>query len=322
MAEPVRVAPFDAHNRALVENVHPPGWKNPTPRGRYDLVVVGAGSAGLITSGVAASLGARVALVERFLLGGDCLNVGCVPSKAVIRAARLAEEARRARRVLGYGPADDARPGFAAAFERMRAVRARISEADSAARYRDEFGVEVFLGDGRFTGPDRLEVGGAELRFRRAVIATGGRPAAPPIPGLAEADPLDNESVFDLTERPARLAVIGAGPIGCELAQAFRRLGSEVHLLERAGQILTREDRDAAGIVEAALRRDGVALVPECGIVRVEREGDVRRLHLRDAQGATRTLEVDRILVGAGRAPNVEGLGLEAAGVEADPREG
>jgi pyruvate/2-oxoglutarate dehydrogenase complex dihydrolipoamide dehydrogenase (E3) component len=245
-----------------------------------------------------------------------------VPSKAVIRASRLAQEARRARSLLRYGPEEDARPDFAAAFARMRQVRARISHEDAAARYRDEFGVDVFLGEARFTGPDRLRVEESELRFRRAVIATGGRPARPPVPGLAEAGYLDNESVFTLTERPQRLAVIGAGPIGCELAQAFRRLGSEVYLLERADRILTREDPDAAGIVEASLRRDGVEIVAGCTVEQVERHGETRRLQLRCAGGEPRVLEVDRILVGAGRAPNVEGLGLDVAGVEADARDG
>jgi len=321
MNRSVRLLPDDAPNRALLANVHPPDWKNPTPTGPYDLVVVGAGTAGLITAAVASSLGARVALVERHLLGGDCLNVGCVPSKAVLRAAHLTEEARRARRLLGYGPEPDARPDFGAAFARMREVRARISEDDSAARYSSEFGVDVHLGEARFTDPRSLEVGGASLAFRRAVIATGARAAAPPIPGLAEAEPLDNESVFELTERPARLAVLGGGPIGCELAQAFRRLGSEVTLLERAEQLLTREDPDAAAVVQEALVRDGVTLRLGASLERVETQGAVKRLHLKDGGGAT-SLEVDAILVGAGRAPNVEGLGLEEAGVRFDPREG
>lgn len=322
MAAPVRLLPDDASNRALLANVHPPGWKNPTPAGPYDLAVVGAGTAGLITAAVASSLGARVALVERHLLGGDCLNVGCVPSKAVLRAARLAEEARRSRRLLGYGPEPGALPDFGAAFARMREVRARISEDDSAARYTDEFGVDVHLGAARFTGPRSLEVEGVGLAFRRAVIATGARAAVPPIPGLAEAEPLDNESVFSLTERPARLAVLGGGPIGCELAQAFRRLGSEVTLVERADQLLTREDPDAAAVVQEALAQDGVTLRLGASLERVETRGALRRLHLRDADGAAHALEVDAVLVGAGRAPNVEGMGLEAAGVRFDAREG
>lgn len=320
MQEPVRVLPDDAHNRALVAHVHPPDWVNPVPAGRYNLVVLGAGTAGLITSLVASSLGARVALVERHLMGGDCLNVGCVPSKAVIRAARRVHEARAAAE-LGLGVPAERLPDFGAAMERMRRIRARISHEDSAARYRDEFGIDVYLGRARFTGPEAVDVEGTALRFKKAVVATGARATAPPVEGLAEAGYLTNETVFELTERPRRLAVIGAGPIGCELAQSFQRLGSRVTLIEMAPQVLVREDREAAGIVQAALERDGVELVLGASLRKVERKGEEKVLHVgrgeRDEQ-----LVVDEILVGAGRAPNVEGLGLEAAGVALDPRRG
>lgn len=320
MQAPLRIPPDDAHNRLLVDNVHPPGWANPTPEGRYNLVVVGAGTAGLITSLLASSLGARVALVERHLMGGDCLNVGCVPSKAVIRAARRVHEARAARE-LGLALPEDWRPDFGAAMERMRRIRARISHEDAAARYRDEFGIDVYLGEARFTGPTTLEVEGAELRFRKAVIATGARASAPPVPGLAEAGYLTNETVFELTERPGRLAVIGGGPIGCELAQSFQRLGSRVTLVELSPQVLVREDPDAAEIVQHALARDGVELLLGATLRKVERKGDEKVLHVSvgDWEGQ---LVVDQILVGTGRAPNVEGLGLEAAGVDFDPRQG
>jgi pyruvate/2-oxoglutarate dehydrogenase complex dihydrolipoamide dehydrogenase (E3) component len=320
MPERVHVLPHDPHNEALVANVHPADWVNPTPAGRYNLVVIGAGTAGLITSLVASSLGARVALVERHLMGGDCLNVGCVPSKSVIRAARRVHEARAADE-LGLGVPEERLPDFGAAMERMRRIRARISHEDSAARYAQEFGVDVYLGQARFTGPGIIEVDGTELRFKKAVIATGARAAAPPVEGLAESGYLTNETVFELTERPKRLAVIGAGPIGCELAQAFQRLGSRVTLLEMGRQVLAREDPDAAEIVQGALAREGVELVLGASIRKVERKGDEKVLHVsvgeRDEQ-----LVVDEILVGAGRAPNVEGLGLENVGVEFDPRRG
>ncbi len=280
MPDPVFVLPRDRHNEELVANVHPADWTNPKPSGRYNLVVIGGGTAGLITSLVASSLGARVALVERHLLGGDCLNVGCVPSKAVIRAARRVHEARMARE-LGLGVAPNLLPDFGAAMERMRRIRARISHDDSAARYRNEFGVDVFLGNARFTGPGTVDVDGTALRFKKAVIATGARATAPPIEGLAEAGYLTNETVFELTERPKRLAVIGAGPIGCELAQAFSRLGSRVSLLEFAPQILTREDPDAAEIVQNVLVREGVELVLGAAIRKVERKGDEKRPPLR-----------------------------------------
>jgi len=319
--DPIRIEPFDEWNERLVENVHPSSWQNPTPEGRYNLVIVGAGTGGLITALIASSLGARVALVERHLMGGDCLNVGCVPSKAVIRGAQRIHEAREA---AGLGmPATDADLGdFGEVMRRMREIRARISEEDSAERYSEEFGIDVFLGDARFVAEGRVEVAGQTLEFSKAVIATGARAIAPPVPGLEEAGYLDNETVFGLTERPRRLAVIGAGPIGCELAQAFARLGSRVSILERMDQILTREDPDAAKIVQDAMIREGVDMVFGCKIERVERRGDERVLHLAGADGTLRELVVDEILVGAGRAPNVEDLGLETVGVDFDPRDG
>ncbi len=320
MPEPVRVLPRDAHNATLVANVHPADWVNPTPAGRYNLVVIGAGTAGLITSLVASSLGARVALVERHLLGGDCLNVGCVPSKSVIRAARRVHEVRAARE-LGLGVPDERLPDFAAAMERMRRIRARISHEDSAARYTQEFGVDVYLGQARFKGPGTVDVDGTELRFRKAVIATGARATAPPIEGLSDAGYLTNETVFELTERPKRLAVIGAGPIGCELAQSFQRLGSQVTLLEVAPQILIREDPDAAEIVKAALEREGVELLLGADIRKVERKGDEKVLHVA-SEDRDRQVVVDEIVIGAGRVPNLEGLGLETVGVDSDPRRG
>jgi len=312
------LAPADAWNRALLESVHPPGWRNPTPAPRYDLVVLGGGTAGLVSAIVSAGLGARVALVEKALLGGDCLNVGCVPSKTLIRAARAAADARAATQLgVRAGPVE---VDFAAVMERVRRVRAEIAPHDSAQRYAG-LGVDVFLGHGRFTGRDALEVGGASLRFKRAVVATGARAAPPAIPGLAEAGFLTNETVFSLVERPARLAVIGAGPIGCELAQAFQRLGSRVTLIEVAEQVLIREDPDAAALVRAALERDGVEIVLGAKLERVERRAGAKALVVATPTG-TRELAADEILVGIGRAPNVEDLGLERAGVAFQPGRG
>jgi pyruvate/2-oxoglutarate dehydrogenase complex dihydrolipoamide dehydrogenase (E3) component len=310
--------PVDENDRRTLENVHPSTWVNPQPSGRYNLVAIGAGAAGLISSGVAAGLGAKAALIERALLGGDCLNVGCVPSKGVIRAARFVAEARRAQKEIGLALAPGAEADFAAAMTRMRRVRAQISHEDAAARYRDQLGVDVYLGEARFTGRDELLVDGRRLRFARAVITTGARAAAPPIPGLAEAGYLTNESVFDLTARPARLGVIGAGPIGCELAQAFRRLGSEVVVIHADAHLLPREDADAAAIVERRFAEEGIRVVNGATLARVSRRGDARVLHFSRAGGAEEEALVDAILVGVGRAPNVEGLGLEAAGVAYD----
>ncbi len=319
MSEPVRIEPWDAINQRLVAQVHPLDWVNPEPASRYNLVVVGAGTAGLVSAVVAAGLGARVALVERHLMGGDCLNVGCVPSKTLIRSARAAADVRDAAR-FGVQAPKDVEVDFGEVMRRVREVRAGIAPHDSAARYR-ELGVDVFLGEGCFTGPDRLEVAGSTLRFSRAVIATGARAVPLPIEGLEDAGYRTNEDIFELTERPARLAVIGAGPIGCELAQSFARLGSQVSLLEMAPQVLTREDADAAAIIASALRRDGVNLITGASIGRVEAVDAVRRIHL-ERDGAAEWLDVDEILVGVGRAPNVDGLGLESAGVEYDSRQG
>jgi len=376
---PVDLPPMDAHNRRLIAAVHPGDWVNPVPAGRYNLVVIGAGTAGLVCAAGAAGLGAKVALIERHLMGGDCLNVGCVPSKALLAAAHAAADVRRAAR-FGVHVGGDVHVDFPAVMERLRRLRADIAPNDGAARFRD-LGVDVFLGSGRFTGRDRVEVvsgasgagpagaadaygasrassasrtsrasGAAttELRFARAVIATGARAALPPIPGLAESGALTNETVFSLTELPARLAVLGGGPIGCELAQAFARFGSRVTLLETGPQVLGREDPDAAALVVASLQRDGVTLQLGCRTERVERRGAEVVLTLGAASspsgdaaggvrgaGATlnassraagappsRELVVDALLVGVGRAPNVEGLGLEAADVAFDPRVG
>ena len=312
---PLALAPRDTHNEQLAANVHPPDWENPKPGGRYNMVVVGAGTAGLVTAVGAVGLGAKVALIERSLLGGDCLNVGCVPSKALIRAARAAAAVRAGGR-FGVTVTGEVNVDFPAVMERMRSLRAGISHHDSVKRMTD-LGIDVYLGQGRFNGPDTIEVDGASLEFSRACIATGARASAPPIEGLEEAGYLTNETVFSLTVLPRRLAVIGAGPIGCELAQTFARFGSQVTLLESRRQILGREDQDAARIVEAALRRDGVDIKYGVRASAVRRDG-ADKVVVIEGEGGGGELRVDEILVGVGRAPNVDGLGLETAGVAYD----
>ncbi len=319
MTDAIRVEPMDEHNRSLVENVHPPDWANPEPAPRYNLVVIGAGTAGLVTAIGAAGLGAKVALVEKHLLGGDCLNVGCVPSKCLIRSSRAAAEVRNAAE-FGVRVPDGVEVDFAAVMKRMRRVRSSISPNDSAERCRS-LGVDVFFGEGRFSGPDTVEVAGATLRFKKAVITAGARAVRPRVEGIDEAGYLTNETVFSLTERPARLAVLGAGPIGCELAQALQRLGSQVTIIERRGQILTREDPDAARIVEEAFRRDGVSLRLNTKPVRATGAAEGKRIHVTTGDGDD-VIIADEILIGVGRQPNVEGLDLEGVGVEYDPREG
>ncbi len=318
MNDPAAIAPMDEFNRQLLENVRPPDWVNPTPAGRYNLVVIGAGTAGLVTSAVAAALGAKVALIERHLMGGDCLNVGCVPSKGVIRASRAWAAVKQARQ-FGLAP-DDAGADFGTAMARMRKLRARISHVDSARRYAG-LGVDVFLGDGRFTGARTIAVGDATLEFVNATICTGARAAAPPIPGLEQAGYLTNETVFSLTQLPPRLAVIGAGPIGCEMAQSFARFGSRVSLIERGAHILPREDAEAAGIVQTHMERDGVSFVFDAAITGVESRGEEKVVRY-DRHGGRHEIAVDEILVGVGRAPNVEHLELDTVGVEFDGRTG
>ena len=313
----VAVEPWDEHNQALVGNVHPGDWINPEPADRYNLVVIGAGTAGLVTAAGAAGLGARVALVERGLMGGDCLNTGCVPSKALIRAALAWADVRNARS-YGVKVPTGSTVDFPAVMDRMRRLRADISRNDSTRRFRD-LGVDVFLGEGRFAGPDTVEVAGKILRFKKAVIATGARAAAPPIPGLADTGYLTNETVFGLTELPRRLGVIGAGPMGCELAQAFARFGSQVYLVEAQHGILPNEDRDAAEIVLQSLLRDGITLLCCGGDLKVAKAAEGKRLSV-DSHGQHYDIPVDEILVGVGRRPNVEGLGLDAAGVAAEKR--
>ncbi len=306
--------PRDEHNRHLESQVHPPGHVNPKPSGRYHLVVVGAGTAGLVTAAGAAGMGARVALVERGLMGGDCLNVGCVPSKAIIAAARAAAAARRAAE-FGVKGAEAVEVDFAAAMERMRRLRAGISRHDSVKRF-TELGIDVYLGQASFLDSSTVEVEGRKLEFKRAVIATGARAAAPPIEGLDGIDYLTNETLFSLTELPRSLGVVGAGPIGCEMAQAFARLGSEVRLVEAMPGILGREDPDAAALVAASLKRDGVELLC-CGKdLRLAPNGGGSARMTVESESRGYHWSVDRMLVAVGRAPNVEGLGLEAVGVD------
>ena len=302
----------DEHDRRLIENCHPPRWANPVPAARYNLVVIGAGTAGLVSAAGAAGLGAKVALIERNLLGGDCLNVGCVPSKGMIRAARAAHDARDASR-FGVEIACEPQVAFAGAMERMRKLRAAISDHDSAERFR-KLGVDVFIGSARFAGPSSIDVDGKRLRFNRAVIASGARAAELPVPGLVEAGYLTNETVFTLTELPRRIVVIGAGPIGCELAQAFARFGSKATLLTDGAEILPREDRDAARIVRKRMEQDGVGIVTGARIQRAAKNGHEKILTA-TIEEVTTDLRCDAILVAVGRTPNLEGLELEAAGI-------
>ncbi len=295
----VTLLPADAHNQRTINQGHPPNWQNP-PGGNYDLVVLGGGPAGLIAALTAAVGGHRVAMTEKLLTGGTCVNFGCTPSKALIRCARAVHEARRGADFafrLNTPPQVD----FAKVMERVRRIRS-MSSAGDAVQLVAGAGVDVYLGHTRFT------VDGRELRFNKAVLATGSRPAAPTIEGLREGEYLNNESVFSLTELPRRLVVLGGGPMGSELAQAFRLLGSEVDLVHSRNNLLPKDQPEAGEVLRRRLERDGIRLHLGFRAVLAAKG----RLTVR-GQAETRELEYDALLLGIGPKANVDDLGLEAA---------
>lgn len=315
------------HDRKLIAHVRPVDWVNPTvPSTPYHLAILGGGPAGLVAASFAAGLGVRVALIEAQLLGGDCLNHGCVPSKALLHTARIAA-------TLNTAPSHGLiLPGgveinFPVVMDRMRRLRAHIAPHDSAARFRD-LGVDVFLGRGTFSSPNHIRVGEQSLQFKHAIIATGTRPRIPDIPGVTTETCLTNESIFNLTERPARLAILGAGPIGCELAQCFQRLGSQVTLVHRGPRILEREDPMASDVLEESMAADGVTIQLNTKVLRITHHGATHQLYLSSIPAnqaparhpsvadSTQVLEVDAILIATGRTPNVDQLNLDGIGID------
>ncbi len=279
----------------------------------FDLCVIGGGAGGLVVAAGGAALGAKVVLVEKHRLGGDCLWTGCVPSKALLHAAKVAHLARTA---AAYGlPGHAPKIDIGQVMLRVNSVIQTIEVNDSPERFRG-MGIEVIFGAGHFTNPYTFEVDGRALRAKNFVIATGSRPAAPPVEGLDRVPYLTNENVFELREAVPRLLVLGGGPIGVELAQAFARLGSEVSLVQRGPQLLPVEDRDVAAVVETRLRAEGVNLHLNSDALRVGGEAGDIRLTLKDATGAEITLRGTHLLIATGRRANSESLGLEAAGVE------
>jgi pyruvate/2-oxoglutarate dehydrogenase complex dihydrolipoamide dehydrogenase (E3) component len=309
------VAPDDVHNRRLIQNLHPPDWVNPTLTGRYNLVVIGAGTAGLVSSAGGAALGAKVALIERHLMGGDCTNYGCVPSKAIIRSARAAYAVREASS-FGISAKNGNPANFSCVMERMRRLRAQISANDSVERF-SKLGAEVYLGDAKFVGKNEIDVDGQRLSFSKAIIATGARAAELNLPGFQESGYFTNETIFSLEELPKAFLVIGGGPIGCELAQTFRRFGSEVTLLSRGKRLLPRDDTDAAEILKRRFEREGIRLIFGAKLLRAERENGVRQVTFDRGRGEEKVL-ASEILLAVGRQPNLDGLNTEAAGVKSD----
>lgn len=285
--------------------------------GIYNAVVIGAGTAGLVTAAGTAGLGGRVALIERHKMGGDCLNFGCVPSKALIASTRAIHNVRRAEQ-FGLHPMEPSFD-FRKVFERMRARRARIEPNDSVDRF-ESLGVDVFLGEARFVSPNEVEVDGQRLHARRFVIATGRRAGIPPISGIEDVPYFTNETIFDtLDDRPDRLVIIGGGPIGCELGQVFNRLGVETTIVEFLPQIMGKEDEDVATFVQKRLEGEGVRVMTNTGIQMAEmQDGSIRLVGERKERGKTEDVSIstDTLLIAAGRVPNVEGMNLDAAGVE------
>jgi len=281
----------------------------------FDIVVIGGGAGGLVVAAGGAALGAKIAVVEKHKLGGDCLWYGCVPSKTLLKSAHVAHSMRHAER-WALTPAEP-RPDLARVMERVAGVIKGIEPNDSPERFRG-LGVEVIFGDGRFVGSDAFEVGGRRLTAKSFVIATGSRPAVPKLPGLDTTPFLTNETVFDLREPVPSLVVIGAGPIGCEMAQAFRRLGSEVTVIDLAPQILPREDPDLAAVVFKALETEGIRYHLGASVLGFGgRKGDIR-VSARLADGTPTEIIGSHLLLAMGRVANVDGLGLDAAGVALD----
>ncbi|MEO8753581.1 MAG: mercuric reductase [Casimicrobiaceae bacterium] len=313
-----------ARTRGGTVNPHPPAQqpevgKIPGRDGTYELLIVGAGPAGLMAARNAAAAGARVALIESHHIGGNSRYEGCIPSKTIIRSAQLFADMRNAQSYGALAPVE-VTVDFATVMERMRRVRDRILRVDSPTRLRAE-GIDLHVGRARFVGADAVDVDGMRLTFRKALIATGSRPLLPDIEGLAESGFLTNETVFELTALPPSLLIIGGGPLGCELAQAFARMGCRTLISHREPLFLPKEERDAAQMVSHALAHDGVEIHLNCTVVAVRLEGGRKHITM-VTEGNRSTTVVDEILTGIGRRPAVQGLALERAGVDYDEEGG
>jgi pyruvate/2-oxoglutarate dehydrogenase complex dihydrolipoamide dehydrogenase (E3) component len=304
-----------ADRAALIRRVRPQDWSNPRPREIYDLVVVGAGPAGIEAAQYARRLGLTVALVERNQLGGDSLNAGSIPSKTLIRSARLCAQIRDADEFAVSSP-EELKLNFAALKARMMRVRARIAEYHAVDRLQHD-GVEIFFGEAQFSSPAALSLGTTLLQFKKAIVATGARPHPPNFPGLDEVGYRTSTNIFDMPELPQRLAVIGGGPLGCELAQAFCRLGSGVTIIQNDPKFLPREERDAAELLSESMARDGVDIMLNTTVVGAHAENGTKFV---DGQNYDKKISVpaDEILLSIGRLPNVESLGLKKAGIDCD----
>ena len=299
-------------DQQLLDHVKPQSWPAPKTQGKYNLVVIGAGSAGLVTAAGAAGLGAKVALIEKDRMGGDCLNFGCVPSKALLHAAHSIHQAQYTKDA-GFADFDSPRPNFVKAMERMRQIRAQIAPHDSAARFRD-LGVDVYLGAASFSDAQTIEVQGQKLKFARAVIATGRSPYTPDIEGLSEVQYDTNETIFGWTALPQKIAILGTGPIGCELAQVLSRFGAEVHMLSRGKQLLPVEDPEASEILKQQFLKEKIQITLGAKITKVEQTGKGKQLTYQ-YQGEQKCIHCDALIIATGRQAKLDGMGLDKAGI-------
>jgi len=308
---------LDEHNVKLLDHVRPTKWIDPAPEGKYNLIAIGGGAGGLVSSIGCGILGGRAAVIERLFLGGDCLNTGCVPSKAILKSAKIAHEVKNA---AAYGVnVSGVEVDFTKVMGRVRERRAAIAPHDAAKRFADQYGVDVYFGDAKFIDKNTIEVNGQRLQFAKCCIATGGRPRIPNIPGIKDIRYFTSENVFNITEKPENMVIIGAGPIGCELAQAFQRLGVQVTILMQSFKFLPREDPDAADIVERSLVKDGVNFFKGVKIRGVRKNGSVSSdciVEITTHAGENVDLPANALLIAAGRVPNIENMGLEEANVK------
>ncbi len=292
----------------------------------YDLIVIGGGSAGLVAAGGSAILGARVALIEKNLLGGDCLYTGCVPSKALIKSARFAHQVRNAR-TFGFETVEPIflNESFATITGRVQSIIKTVEEHDAPEVFED-MGVEVVFGSPQFLNPNEIEVVLKEsgekrvMRAKRFCISTGSHPFVPPLEGLAETGFITNENVFELTELPQRLVILGGGAIGVEMGQAFARFGSKVTIVEMGERILSKEDVEASELITAVLEKEGVDILTKFEAVKAYRGDDGVKVLTVRSEGDSRDIEADEIIIAVGRRPNLDGLALEKAGVETEPQ--
>ena len=310
LMEPV---PIDQNDHQLIELTRPADWSNPASGQTYDLVVIGGGPAGLVSAVIAAGLGAKTALVERHRLGGDCLHTGCVPSKALLASAKaihLRQQSSEATNTPGASGETD----FSQIMQRMREVRLRLANHDSAQRLQ-QLGIDVFFGPARFENRQTISVQESQIAFRRCILATGSRPAIPNISGLDQTNYLTNETLFSLTELPSRLSIIGAGPIGVEMAQAFRRFGSQVTLIDQAPRLLPGEDAEASQLLLEQFKREGIQLHLKTQVLAVKKQDQGHLLQLQSSS-QTQTVAGDQLLISTGRQANLADLNLDAAGIQ------